>query len=249
VQDHVLIGTFIAHGAAKYKFDENNAESYYVQVRTASGDKTRWGIDLERAIRESKSGVSIGDTVYVEYQGSRPVIVRVDDKDPGDKVIGQKEFSTHRNTWLVEKKERIDELELKARAFRNGQTAKEELVNRYPDLASAIAAVRIAELFARQNLETTKEREAFLGLMRDALALRIARDEVILELKLRERVVKSADRAADKATERAAGTGHGTDQRSRAQAGAHANPLKAFKLHQSRRSRCGCTYHVPGLSL
>lgn len=223
VRDAAVVGTMVAVGAAKYKFDPKNTESYYAKVATQSGERTLWGVDIERAIRESKSQPKVGDIVHIENQGSKPITVKVAEKDGNGEIIGRKEFATHRNTWFVEKQAYLDERDIKAQAFRNGQTAKETLVNRYPDLAPALAAVHVAELFAKNKLETVKEREAFVGLVRESLAGKIARDEPIPELKLRERVVRSVDQAADKATERAA-------ERATKQIGARVSPDRSVTI-------------------
>lgn len=41
-------GRLIDHGAAPYNHNSKNKENYYVKLETNAGEKTVWGIDLNR---------------------------------------------------------------------------------------------------------------------------------------------------------------------------------------------------------
>jgi hypothetical protein len=95
----------LAHGAAPYKHDKDNADSYYVSYRESDGaTKTVWGKDLERAIRDS--GVEPGEALTLENLGSRPVTVNRSIKDAEGKVVGVEQIDTRLNVWDIQKQER-----------------------------------------------------------------------------------------------------------------------------------------------
>ena len=120
VRTALLTGRLLEYGAAPYQFDPKQGLSYYVKLDTDRGERVVWGIDLERALVESRTRVRIGDVVAIENQGSKPVTIKVPRLDAAGNVIGEKEVQTHRNTWLIEKPSYFDERAEKAAAFRNG---------------------------------------------------------------------------------------------------------------------------------
>jgi len=101
VGQSVLLG----HGAAPYKNDKDNADSYYVSYSDPDGaTKTVWGKDLERAVRDS--GVQPGDALALENLGSRPVTVNRAVKDVDGKVIRIDQIDTRLNVWEIQKQEK-----------------------------------------------------------------------------------------------------------------------------------------------
>ncbi|OTP75618.1 LPD7 domain-containing protein [Caballeronia sordidicola] len=92
----------LEHGAAPYKNDKDNADSYYVSYSDPDGaTKTVWGKDLERAVRDS--GVQPGDALTLENLGSRPVTVNRPVKDVDGKVIRIDQIDTRLNVWEIQK--------------------------------------------------------------------------------------------------------------------------------------------------
>lgn len=78
----------VEHGAAPYHHKENGSHSYFVTLEHADGSQaTVWGVDLERAVKQS--GAEVGDVIAVDNVGSVPVTL------PNG-------TETHRNTWNVE---------------------------------------------------------------------------------------------------------------------------------------------------
>lgn len=70
-------GTITGFGSAPYQFDKQNKTSYYIELEKDNGERSQiWGVDLERALNESKKGV--GDVVQLEYLGKQPVRVEID---------------------------------------------------------------------------------------------------------------------------------------------------------------------------
>jgi putative DNA primase/helicase len=95
----VVVGRLGEHGYAPYENDPKNESSYFLRVSTDKGDRTLWGVDLARAIKES--GTKDGDEIVVVNRGRQPVAVQVKERDEAGKVVGTKTVSTHRNVWEV----------------------------------------------------------------------------------------------------------------------------------------------------
>ncbi|WP_186178552.1 LPD7 domain-containing protein [Burkholderia gladioli] len=94
-------GELREHGGAPYQNNPARSESYYVVFRDETGvDHVVWGVDLERAVRES--GAQPGQQVTFENLGRRLVTVKVPILDEHGVVIGEDERDVHRNTWQVD---------------------------------------------------------------------------------------------------------------------------------------------------
>ncbi|MCR5860137.1 LPD7 domain-containing protein [Mesorhizobium sp. J428] len=94
-------GLLVAHGAAPYRNDPKENQSYFVTLATAKGDETVWGKDLARSIRESAA--QRGDAITISYRGNEPVTVDAVKRDAQGKAIGREPVNTHRNSWEVAK--------------------------------------------------------------------------------------------------------------------------------------------------
>jgi hypothetical protein len=95
------VGELREHGSAPYLHNPARSDSYFVVFRDQLGiDQAVWGVDLERAMRESGAGV--GQPVALENLGKRLVTVRVPILDNEGKVIGEDDKDVYRNTWQAE---------------------------------------------------------------------------------------------------------------------------------------------------
>jgi hypothetical protein len=95
------VGELREHGSAPYLHNPARSDSYYVVFRDqVGGDQAVWGVDLERAMRES--GAGIGQQVVLENLGKHLVTVRVPIFDEEGNVIREEEKDVHRNTWQVD---------------------------------------------------------------------------------------------------------------------------------------------------
>ncbi|MBZ9559089.1 MULTISPECIES: hypothetical protein [unclassified Modicisalibacter] len=90
-------GEILALGSAPFEFDEANRLSYYITLRSATGERTLWGVDLERVAHEAD--LTIGETVELEFLGKKPVVVPKPVRDAQGKVVAHRKVNTHRNTW------------------------------------------------------------------------------------------------------------------------------------------------------
>lgn len=96
---HGVKGQIVEHGPAPYDFDKKNAESYFIKLRTKSGVKTVWGVELESAIRQSRVGE--GQVVNLQLMGKNPVDIQKPVHDEQGKLLRYEAASVHRNTWQI----------------------------------------------------------------------------------------------------------------------------------------------------
>lgn len=104
-----VYGQLLAHGAAPYKFDNENTANYYARVKLDNGQELElWGKGLPDALQDSKTAVAIGDRVGLRVVGSKPVTVpEMMRGEHGERVVQEK--ATHRNDWVVEKPDYFQE--------------------------------------------------------------------------------------------------------------------------------------------
>lgn len=190
-----LWGKLIDHGADHYGFDERQEKSYFVRIQTPSGRvHTIWGLDLERAVKQSLSNVRIGDEVGIKHIGEQPVTVTQREYDEAGNVRSEKRVPTHRNQWVIEKRSFFADREQAARTLRDERIAPEDAVRAHPALKGAYINLQLAQQLANRLTEEQDRRE-FLARIRHALAESVERGEPLptARLKTHERV-RRADR-------------------------------------------------------
>lgn len=185
----------IEHGKANYQFNDKKDPSYFVKVLTESGERTVWGKDLERAMRESQA--KPGETIGLEKVDTKGVIAKEKVFDDQGQVVGSRDVDAIRNTWKVGS---VD----KAKAFVYGD--RSEVVNKHPDLAPAYGTVAAAHKFAEATWPNNKEeQERFVAVAQLAMAERIAHGDPVPAPKLREaQVVKQQGKDREPAEPRKA---------------------------------------------
>ncbi|KQN49967.1 hypothetical protein ASE93_23610 [Serratia sp. Leaf50] len=92
-------GQIVEHGPAPYDFDKKNAESYFIKLRTKSGVKTVWGVELESAMRQSRVGE--GQVVNLQLMGKNAVNIQKPVHDEQGKLLRYEAATVHRNTWQI----------------------------------------------------------------------------------------------------------------------------------------------------
>ncbi|KAA9382607.1 Ti-type conjugative transfer relaxase TraA [Neorhizobium galegae] len=121
-------GVLIAHDKAPYEHKPGNRDSYYVTLGYSDGqERTVWGVDLARAMDESKA--EIGDHIGLKHLGSQRVTL------PDGKEVD-------RNSWKVVAIKELAMARLHERLSRSG--AKETTLD-YQDASHYRAALRFAE--------------------------------------------------------------------------------------------------------
>ncbi len=181
----LLTGTLVEHGRAPYRNDPKQPPSYYVKFETALGDRTVWGVDLERAMKESLSRPVSGDRVALRSLRQEPVTVKTPLRDAEGAVVGQKDLSTHRNRWIVEKQSFLEERARAARTFRDTSIDPKAGGRKHPELVGSYLQVRAAEL-ASQQLRDPQDQKRFVEKVREALAASVARGEPLPPVRLKE---------------------------------------------------------------
>jgi hypothetical protein len=194
--DQRTSGQLLEAGAAHYRFDPKQGQSYYVKLRTESGERILWGIDLERALVESRSNVKIGDPVTVENRGSQPVKVKVPQRDAQGSWIADQTITTRRNSWRIETTRWYAEQAERAEALRNGEAAKREIVLRFPDMINAVVGLWLGEQFADRRIEKPEDRERVVDLIKERIATAVQRGEQINAPLLKREVARKLDAMA-----------------------------------------------------
>lgn len=93
-------GKITRFGDAPYQFDEQNKQSFFIELEKRNGEKKQiWGIDLQRAMEAS--GKKIGDEVQIKMTGKKAVSVEVPILDEQKNVTGTKWETTNRMEWEI----------------------------------------------------------------------------------------------------------------------------------------------------
>lgn len=98
--ERVFIGELVSHGSAKYKFDDKNDPSYFVTLKTAHGEKTVWGKQLDAAME--KSELKTGDQIVLRNTGQKGVDVNERVFDAAGNVTGTRTKAAHLNDWTAD---------------------------------------------------------------------------------------------------------------------------------------------------
>ncbi|MDP9995265.1 putative DNA primase/helicase [Variovorax boronicumulans] len=163
-------GLLVAAAAAPYQFDPAQRLSFYVRVRTETGDRTVWGSDLERALAESASRPRIGDQVVLTRQGARPVKVMVPERNAQGELTGEKRIVMQRAFWHIETPDHVRAMEERAMRMRSGETVSPEIGRQHPPLAAAAAGLALAEQYATRVTRDPDSWQRLVQLIRERIA-------------------------------------------------------------------------------
>ncbi|WP_247998059.1 Ti-type conjugative transfer relaxase TraA [Brucella tritici] len=134
-------GRLVEHGAAPFEHKEGNSQSYFVTLENAKGEqRTLWGVDLERAMKEAAP--EIGEKIGLHHEGSTPVTL------PDG-------TQTHRNTWKVQDGDELAYDQLERRLSRSG--VKETTLDYTRDFAERRGIAE--QMGVRSEIEILAERE------------------------------------------------------------------------------------------
>jgi putative DNA primase/helicase len=189
-RDGILTGKLVDHGRATYHHDPHAPMSYFVKLETSRGDRMIWGVDLERAFRESLTKPEISDEVGLRTVRQDAVNVRTQDRDDAGEIT-ERNLETHRNRWIVEKRSFFKERAEAARTVRDTSIDPRQAVKTHPELVGTYLQVHAAELAAKQ-MRDPQDRALFVAKVRAALADGIARGEPLPAVRLRERATERA---------------------------------------------------------
>lgn len=190
-QKSLLTGKLLDHGRATYQHDATAPVSYFVKLETSRGDLTIWGVDLERAFKESLTQPSIGDDVGLRSVRQDAVKVKTAARDADGNVVGERDLETHRNRWIIETRKFFEGRAEAARIVRDATVAPKQAVKQHPELAGTYLQVHAAELAAKR-LRDPEDRKLFVEKVRSALADSVARGEPLPAVRLRQRAPELA---------------------------------------------------------
>jgi putative DNA primase/helicase len=193
-QDRLLSGRLVDHGRSTYRHDPQEPISYFVKIETERGERTLWGIDLERAFKESLTRPQLGDAVGLRAIRKDAVTVKTPERDANGHLIGEKDLQTHRNRWVIEKREFFDARATAAETIRNAAIAPRAAVKEHPELAGTYLYLRGAEEIARRRIRDPQDQRRFVDTVRGALAESVAHGEPLPTVRLRERSVERPER-------------------------------------------------------
>lgn len=153
-----LGGRLLAHGPRHHPLDEEkeNSPSYYVRLQTRHGRQTLWGRDLERAIRQSKSHVKVGDAVGVRITHRQSL--------PGDKTF---------NHWEVEQAVYIVQRQRVARAILEHPITARRAGKEGATVTGSYLLITGAEMLARVQYSDEETRRRFVQKVREAAGIQL----------------------------------------------------------------------------
>ena len=182
----LITGRLLDHGRDTYQHEPTEAVSYFVKLETARGVRTVWGVDLERAFKESQSKPGVGEEVGLRAVQEEPVTVKARRRDKEGQHQGMEEIATHRNRWIIEKRDFFDMRAIAAQTFRDPKIDPKEGVRRHPELVSTYLHLKGAEEVAARRIRDPEDQRKFVSLVRAALADSVERGEPLQSVKLRK---------------------------------------------------------------
>jgi hypothetical protein len=179
------VGRLADHGAAPYRHDPKNGMSYFVRVETEEGEREIWGVDLQRALKESLTQAKIGDEIGLRAVRRDPVTLQAPTRNDDGKIIGSEPLSAHRNRWIVERRGFFKERAQAARVLADPKVLPQHAVKGHPELVGTYLKIRASELAAKA-IRDPEDRRQFIATVRRALADEVARGEPLTPVRLKE---------------------------------------------------------------
>jgi hypothetical protein len=195
------VGRLVEHGAAPYRHDPHNAMSYFIRIETQNGEREIWGVDLQRALKESLTQPQRGDEIGVRALRRDAVKVFRPEHDAEGRMIGEKAHEAHRNAWIVEKRDFFRERAQAARVLRDASVDRQAAVKQHPELLGTYLQLHAAELAAK-TLRSPDDQRRFVASVRTALADAVARGEPLSPVPLKETATQRREPRVPAARER-----------------------------------------------
>jgi len=169
----LIVGKLLDHGPSKYAHDPKEPMSYFVRIETERGEREIWGVDLERAFRNSLSTPGIGDEIALRAVGKAPVTVLASKRDDQGRDIGREAVATHRNQWIVERTSFLDERRQLAEIVRDRSVTPADAIKRHPELEGSYLQLQMGRALAERQYTSQEHRDQFVDHLREHLARRI----------------------------------------------------------------------------
>lgn len=194
-EGELIVGRLVDHRPASYQHWPDQPMSYYVRIETARGDREIWGVDLERAFRQSLSTPGIGDEIGIRAVGRESVKVPAPNHNQPGQVVDRGTIETHRNQWIVERKDFLDQRAKMAELFRDASVSAAEAIKRHPELEGSYLQLQMGRALAEKQYPTKTHREQFVEHLRMHLARRIEIGQPLEPVPLRAREEGVTERA------------------------------------------------------
>ena len=169
----LIVGKLLDHGPSKYAHDPKEPISYFVRIETERGEREIWGVDLERAFRNSLSTPGIGDEIALRAVGKTPVTVLAAKQDDHGRDIGREAIATHRNQWIVERTSFLEERRKLADIVRDTSITPADAIKRHPELEGSYLQLQMGRALADRQYTSQEHRDQFVDHLREHLARRI----------------------------------------------------------------------------
>jgi len=195
-------GRLVEHGPANYKNDPAQPRSYFVKLKTRAGERTVWGVDLERAMKHSLSRPQIGDRIALRAVRRDAVTVKTPTVNGRGEVVGTRELGKHRNRWIVEQQQFLRLRAEAASVLANPKIDAREGARQHPELLGSYLHLQSAKALAAERFRDREEQVVFVERVRRALAQSIARGEALAPVRLREVAARPAASPPRRAPER-----------------------------------------------
>lgn len=194
----LIVGRLVDHGAAHYGHDPKQPMSYFVRVETDRGDRQIWGVDLERAFRQSLSTPGIGDMIGLRAIGQQAVTVLAAQRDAEGRQVGTAPLDARRNQWIVETKSFLDERRQMAEVLRDPDMNAAEAIRRHPELEGSYLQLQMGKELAKQQYRDKVQRQQFVDTLRAHIAQRIENGQPLEPVRLRGEERTVAPRSPDR---------------------------------------------------
>lgn len=171
--DALIVGKLVDHGPSQYAHDPKEPMSYFVRIETERGDREIWGVDLERAFRQSLSTPGIGDEIALRAVGKAAVTVLAAKRDAQGRDIGREPIEAHRNQWIVERTSFLDERRKLADIVRDSSISASDAIKRHPELEGSYLQLQMGRALAERQYASDEHREQFVEHLREHVARRI----------------------------------------------------------------------------
>ena len=160
--------------------------SYFVKLETLRGERVIWGVDLERAFKESLTKPEPGDDVGLKSVRQDAVTIVKPTRSAEGEVTGERSVAVHRNRWVIEMVVFFDARAAAAEKLLDTRAVPTDAVRAHPELVGSYLAIHAAELAAKR-FRDPEDRALFVAKVRAALAESLRRGEPQPAVSLRER--------------------------------------------------------------
>ena len=166
--------------------DTNNALAAFGEFCLFCGRTFLWLISSGMRLKNLRLLLPQMYEVGVRSVRQDAVTVKTPTRDAEGQVTGEKSLETHRNRWVIEKREFFEARAAAAQRVRDANVPAKEAIRQHPELVGTYLQMHAAELAAKR-FRDPEDRALFVANVRTALAESVARGEPLPAVRLRER--------------------------------------------------------------